>query len=264
MDFTQFARMDFAQLTEVIFWTILFNLLEYFPQALPGTTHNFVFVWIVNSYPQFVNSIAIASFAILMAKIRRRFEVINQVIPTMKIFQKSSSSNLEADMNNVFRLRLINKSHEKLVNAATNLSEAYGIVILTSFTVYFVASCFYLRSISLTLGNSKNSIDTAVDALWLVFYLGKYVYVINSCHSVTLQAKLAGRLLREKWTDVDHHPLKQETDLLVRQIEARNLQLTANNFFVIDYAALKMIIVGLTAYLIVVSRPTGSCDENPN
>ena len=87
----------------------------------------------------------------------------------------------------VFRLRLVNRIHEKLVHATTSLTEIHGKVLLLSFIVYFVTSCAHLRVIYLTFGALDNLIDFVVESLWLLFYLGKYYYVISACHNVTSQ-----------------------------------------------------------------------------
>lgn len=100
-DYGRAMRRDIFRLLEVTIWTVIFNLLEYFPLIGPETTGFFDLVWLVNSLPQFFNSLAIAGFVFVIAKIRRRLEAINEFIPHLMIVEKNAVvSALEVETNN--------------------------------------------------------------------------------------------------------------------------------------------------------------------
>lgn len=87
----------------------------------------------------------------------------------------------------VFRLKLLNRIHEKLTCAATIVNESHGPVLLASFGVYFLTACAHTRTIYLTAGDKSQGVDFLVEFLWLIFILGKYIYVVDACHKVTVQ-----------------------------------------------------------------------------
>ena len=91
---------EIVQVLNIVLFTILFNLLEYFPQYGPGTTQFYNLVWIVNSLPEFINGIAIVSFVIVMTKIEKRFKTINKLIPDLIVNEKNIINTLESEMNN--------------------------------------------------------------------------------------------------------------------------------------------------------------------
>ncbi|KAK0098802.1 hypothetical protein PV326_002803 [Microctonus aethiopoides] len=215
------------------------GIFEYYSLINDGSTYMYDLTWIVNLFPQIINSIAISTFVVILAKIRRRHSMINNSIVELKYLKKNEVSTIvSTEINNVFKLKLLREMYEICDNIALKINNTYGFILLMSLALFFIAMCAHLKIVYSTFGLQNDVIDCVVDTMWTCFYFGKFLYIINACQSYATEGKRASRVLHEYRVDANHHLLKQENESFARQVGNRDIRINACNFVAIDYSLL--------------------------
>lgn len=101
LNYKKYMRKDVVHIFGIIMFTILMGLTEYYSLINDGSTYMYDLTWIVNLFPQIINSIAISTFVIILAKIRRRHSMINNSIVELKYLKKNEVSTIvSTEINN--------------------------------------------------------------------------------------------------------------------------------------------------------------------
>lgn len=108
IDYLLCLRNDVSLLTNTIFIAILFNLMDYYGFIDNDSNYMYVLMWIVEHIPDFINSIILCSFVILIDKIRFRFKEINTILNIITKGTSLVSISESSDVNNgMFSINLI-------------------------------------------------------------------------------------------------------------------------------------------------------------
>lgn len=93
-------KKDVIQITNVTFVVILFNLLDYYGFVVNNESYMYVLMWILDRIPDFIGTIVICSFAVLINKIKCRFKKINAILNIITKGESFISISESSDMNN--------------------------------------------------------------------------------------------------------------------------------------------------------------------
>lgn len=93
-------REDIVNIISIIIFTIIMGLTEYYNLLNAASTYMFDLTWIASQIPQFINSIAIATFVVMLAKIERRHKAINNLIFDLRNPTKEINTIVSVEMNN--------------------------------------------------------------------------------------------------------------------------------------------------------------------
>ncbi|KAK0161904.1 hypothetical protein PV327_008305 [Microctonus hyperodae] len=232
LNYKKYMRKDVVHIFGIIMFTILMGLTEYYSLINDGSTYMYDLTWAVNLFPQIINSIAISTFVVILAKIRRRLSMINNSIVELEYLKKNEVCTIvSTEINNVFKLKLLREMYKICDNIALKINNAYGFILLMSLSLFFIAMCAHLKIVYSTFGIQNDVIDCVVDTMWTCFYFGKFVYIIDACQSYLT-----------------------ENESFARQVGNRDIRINACNFVAIDYSLLAKVVLALTAYVFFLSQ----------
>ncbi|XP_034935500.1 uncharacterized protein [Chelonus insularis] len=239
----------------ILLFTNIMGLAEYYNLKNANSNYMYNLMWLSNIFPQIVNSVAISGFVVIVADVTRRYQLMNEIILDLRVIKKEVSA-LSQDVNNVFQFKLLKQCYVIFSNIIIKINEAYGFIILLTIIICCFGMCAHLLVVVQTFGDKSYLVDFTIDLLWTFFYFGKLAYIVNICHHFQLEGKRASKILHEYKVDSDNHLLKQESESFAHQVRNVDVQITACNFFNIDYPLLCKVVLGMTAYVFFLSQFT--------
>nr|AXU39967.1 gustatory receptor [Meteorus pulchricornis] len=255
LNYKENMREEAVHVFGIMIITILMGLMEYYSYTYAGTTYMYDLMWITMQFPQIVNSVIISTFVIMLGKIRKRHGIINNLIVDLKYLKKNEVRTIiSAEIDNVFKLKLLREMYEICDNVATRVNAAYGITLLMSIVIFVIAICAHIGVVHATFGSQIDTVDFIVDTIWAFFYFGKFVYVADACHSYRAEGKRASELLHKCQVDANCHLLKQENESFARHVSYSNIRIKACDFFTIDYSLIVKVVVALSIYVFFLSQ----------
>ncbi|XP_078050606.1 uncharacterized protein LOC144477057 [Augochlora pura] len=186
INYNKCMRTDIVQITNIMFVTILFNLMDYYGLIDNNRNYMYVLMWIADRTPDFVNTIVVCSFAVLIRKIQFRFRRINEVIDGIDA-GKSFISVTGSDANNDFRLILSKMLQLKLWKTVSLLNNAYGFTLKILTALYILYLCLHICILYNCGDSNEYVIDAILSALWGCFDIAKLVYIIHLYRFLLMQ-----------------------------------------------------------------------------
>ncbi|XP_034183279.1 uncharacterized protein LOC117605732 isoform X1 [Osmia lignaria lignaria] len=187
IDYLLCMRNDVLLLINTILITILFNLMDYYGFVDNDSNYMYVLMWIVEHIPDFINSIILCSFVILIDKIRFRFKEINMILNIITKGKSLGSISESSDVNNVSRFKLLKVLRFKLRKAVSLLNEIYEFRFRILTMMYIVYVCLHISIIYYESNDSVHAIDTVLSLLWGILDLTKLVCMIHIHQVLTVE-----------------------------------------------------------------------------
>ncbi|XP_076618979.1 uncharacterized protein LOC143340653 [Colletes latitarsis] len=180
-------KNDVIQITTIIFVIILSNLLDYYGFIINAGNYMYVFMWMLDRIPDFINSIVICSFAVLINKIKFRFEQINSILNTITNGKSSISISESSDVDTVYRVKLVKLLQLNLCKTVFLVNEAYIFQFKILSILYITYICLHIIVIYMHCDIKIYAVDVILSVLWGVLDIIKLVYIIHLYRILTIQ-----------------------------------------------------------------------------
>ncbi|XP_054002150.1 uncharacterized protein LOC128888939 isoform X1 [Hylaeus anthracinus] len=187
IDHARCMKDDIVRIMNVIFFVILFNLMDYYGFLLNPDSDMYVLMWILDRIPDFVNTIIICSFAILINKIKFRFAKVNSILRTITKEKSHFSISDMASVNTGCRLKLLELLQLNLCKTVSLVNEGYRFQLKIVSIVYILYMCLHTSVIYMYIDNETYAVDVILSVLWGTLDIIKLVYIIHLYHILTIQ-----------------------------------------------------------------------------
>ncbi|XP_011314933.1 uncharacterized protein [Fopius arisanus] len=235
-----FMKAQHVHILTIGMLTVLMGFIEYANLQSASRKNTYVLVCITNQLPQLVSSFATVPFVAMCMRVRKRNEVINDLIPTMTNTAKNIPGNLSLDMNNVFRVKLLSEAYGLLADVVATVNNTYALVLLVSFSSSIAWIFVHLHLGYTAYQVQAHYADITMELLLVMFFLLKCVLIIDASHSVNSQI-----------------------ESFARRVETTNIRFTVYNLFVIDYGILLKMFLESALMLLLVSALASGRPEPP-
>ncbi|XP_076389351.1 uncharacterized protein LOC105663856 isoform X2 [Megachile rotundata] len=187
IDYSSCMRNDVIQTTATILTVILSNLTNYYGFLDYSKDYMYVLMWMLDYLADFVNTIIICSFGIIIDKIKVRFKEINADLNVITKENNYISFSESSDVNSVSRFKLLKVLRFELCKAASLVNETYEFRFRILAMIYLIYICLHVNIIYSSSDNMAYVVDIALSLIWGILDLIKFVYVIHLHRFLTTQ-----------------------------------------------------------------------------
>ncbi|XP_043249746.1 gustatory receptor for bitter taste 66a-like [Colletes gigas] len=180
-------KNDIIQITTIMFVVILFNLLDYYGFIINAGNYIYVIMWILDRIPDFINTIVICSFAVLINKIKFRFEQINSILNAITNGKSSVSISESSDVDTVCRVKLVKLLKLNLCKTVSLVNEVYIFQFKILSMLYITYICLHINVIYIYCDSKIYAVDVILSVSWGVLDIIKLVYIIHLYRILTIQ-----------------------------------------------------------------------------